>query len=124
MEKITELGLVNGQSVQIVHHEGEVYVPIKPICEILGVNYTTQAEKLKNHPAFSSSVATLRGVTGADRRQYSLTVIPLMFFFGWICNIEMNEAKEGKQKELIIAQVECNKIFYNAFFRTSPKKGI
>lgn len=121
MEKITELGLVNGQSVQIVHHEGEVYVPIKPICEILGVNYTTQMEKIQNHPIFGSSTIPLRGTVAADNKEREMIVMNLRFVFGWLFSINANNVKEEIRENLIKYQLECNRILFNAFFNT-PKK--
>ena len=50
--------------VDIIATTEEQLVPIKPICEALGVNYTTQIEKLKKHPIYGS-VVPLRGITAA-----------------------------------------------------------
>ena len=40
---------INDVNIVVVNNE-EQLIPIKPICEALGVNYTTQIEKLKFHP--------------------------------------------------------------------------
>ena len=62
---------MNGISLQVVSSDSEQLVAIKPVCEILGVNYTTQVEKLKAHPIFGS-VIPLRGTTGADGKTYQM----------------------------------------------------
>ena len=64
----TNIAIINGISVQVMADEREQLVAVKPVCEILGVNYTTQVEKLIAHPVFGP-VIPLRGTTGADRLQ-------------------------------------------------------
>lgn len=118
METVTSLGIVNGQSVQIINHDGEVYVSVKPICEILGVNYTTQLEKIQKHPIFASSVIPLRGITGADGKQYTMTVMNIRFVSGWIFSINPNNVKEEVKDKLIRYQLECNNILYDALLNT------
>ena len=71
----TNVAIVNGISLQVVADEREQLVAVKPVCEILGVNYTTQVDKLKAHPVFGS-VIPLRGTTGADGKTYQMLCIP------------------------------------------------
>ena len=59
------LAIINGISLQIVADEKEQLVAVKPVCEILGVNYTTQVEKLKEHPIFGSTIP-LRGTVAEE----------------------------------------------------------
>ena len=63
--KTINVAMINDISLQVVADEREQFVAVKPVCEILGVNYTTQVEKLKEHPIFSSTIP-LRGTVGAD----------------------------------------------------------
>ena len=72
----TNVAVINGISLQVVADEREQLVAVKPVCEILGVNYTTQVEKLKAHPVFGS-VIPLRGTTGADGKTYQMLCIPM-----------------------------------------------
>lgn len=57
----TNVAIINGITLQVVANEREQLVAVKPVCEVLGVNYTTQVEKLKAHPIFGSTVP-LRGI--------------------------------------------------------------
>lgn len=82
MKRNTIEAMVNNVSLQVVAGEREQLVAIKPVCEILGVNYSTQVEKLKAHPVFGS-VIPLRGTTGADGKTYQKLCIPLQFFPGF-----------------------------------------
>lgn len=75
------VAIINNVSLQVVADDREQLVAVKPVCEILGVNYTTQVEKLKSHPIFGS-VIPLRGTTGADGKDREMVCIPLRFFPG------------------------------------------
>lgn len=116
MATIKQLSLVNGKPVQVVYHDNNYYVPIKPICEILGVNYTSQAKKIKDHPAFSPSVIHIKGITATDGKQYSMSVIPLELFGGWVFSIHPNNVSEEIREHLIDYQKACNRVLYETFF--------
>ena len=111
----TNVAIVNGISLQVVADEREQLVAVKPVCEILGVNYTTQVEKLKAHPVFGS-VIPLRGTTGADGKTYQMLCIPLQFFPGWLFSINPDNVKEEARENLIKYQLECNKVLFDYFF--------
>ena len=109
------VAIVNGITLQVVASEREQLVAVKPVCEILGVNYTTQVEKLKAHPVFGS-VIPLRGTTGADGKTYQMLCIPLQFFPGWLFSINPDNVKEEARDNLIKYQLECNKVLFDYFF--------
>ena len=52
----------NEKIVIVIDEDGQKFVPIKPICEALGVNYTSQLEKLESDELIDS-VIPLRGTT-------------------------------------------------------------
>lgn len=61
----TNVAIINGISLQVVADEREQLVAVKPVCEILGVDYPGQFAKLKEHPIFGSVIG-LSSTTGAD----------------------------------------------------------
>lgn len=109
------ISTINNQGIVIVVDEkGEKFVPIKPICEALGVNYTTQLEKLENDELIDS-VIPLRGTTGADGKTYKMKCIPLEFVFGWLFSISSKNVKEEVKESLINYKRLCHKALYNYF---------
>ena len=113
--KTINVAVINNISLQVVADERDQLVPIKPVCEILGVNYTTQVEKLKEHPIFGS-VIPLRGTTGADGKTYQMLCLPLRFFSGWLFSINPNNVNEESRGKLIGFQLKCNDVLYDYFF--------
>jgi len=77
----TVVARINQVNIVMVEN-GEKRVAIKPICEALGVNYSTQLEKLKNDE-FLNSVVGLRGTTGADWLNPDFEFNPYPQGIGW-----------------------------------------
>lgn len=103
--------------VDIIATTEEQMVPIKPICEALGVNYTTQIEKLKNHPVYGSTIQ-LRGIVAADGKLREMSCLPLRLISGWIFSIHPDNVKEEVREHLIECQFKCNDVLYDYFFGT------
>lgn len=106
---------VNNVSLQVVAGEREQLVAVKPVCEILGVDYPGQFAKLKEHPLYSSVIG-LSSTTGADGKTYEMVCLPLRYFPSWLFSINPNNVKEGIRDNLLEYQKKCNDILYDYFF--------
>jgi len=111
---------INGVEISAIVENGETYLPIKPICQAIGVNYTTQLDKLKIHPILSS-VIPLRGTTGADGKTYEMVCIPLKFVYGWLFTINPGNVSEEARDNVMKYQLECYEVLYNHFAGVSKK---
>lgn len=67
---------VNQVNIQLVTDNKERLVPIKPICEAMGIEFEPQRRKL-NEDDFLSSVTTSGVATGSDGKQYEMVCLPL-----------------------------------------------
>lgn len=105
---------INGVNI-LASAVSEGLVPVKPICEALGVAFQSQNTKLKEHPIYSS-VVTLSLTTGADGKQYEMTCIPIEFLSGWLFSINPANVKEEAKKGLIQFQLQCNQVLFYHFF--------
>lgn len=109
------ISTINNQGIVIVIDEdGQKFVPIKPICEALGVNYSSQLEKLENDDLIDG-VIPLRGTTGRDGKQYEMKCLPLEFVFGWIFSISTKNVKEEIRESLIEYKRICHKALFDYF---------
>ena len=98
--KTTNVAIVNGISLQVVADEREQLVAVKPVCEILGVYYPKQLERLKRHPVFSQAL-TKHKATAKDGKEHIMTCISLRFLAGWLCSIDPCEVKEDKRENFM-----------------------
>lgn len=105
---------INGTEIVVVEENGNVYVPIKPICAVLGIADNKQREKILEDEILGS-VGTLRVSTGADGKQYEMFCLPLKYIYGWLFSINpKNVAPEAKE---VVSRYrrECYEALYDHF---------
>ena len=105
---------INQVEIQMVSNTKERLVPIKPICEALGIDVEPQRRKL-NEDDFLSSVATSGVATGSDGKQYEMLCLPLEFIFGWLFTINPKNVKEEAREAVSKYRIECYRALYKHF---------
>ena len=89
-------------------------VPVKPICEALGVAYERQFSKLKEDEDFSS-IITLRVMVGADGKDREMCCLPVRFVYGWLYTINPKNVKPESQQAVRAYRRQCVDALYNHF---------
>lgn len=116
-EKSTQIAVAKINNVEIVVIEnGEKRVAVKPICEILGVDFSAQLQRIKNDEILGSVVG-LSTTTGADGKQYEMQTIPFKFVFGWLFTINPKNVAPEAKEPVIRFKLECYDALYNHFTR-------
>lgn len=106
---------LNGVEILTVERDGEIYVPIKPICAALGVNYSTQLEKIQADETFSDSTVPLRGMVASDGKAREMICLPLWLCFLWLGTINPKNVAESARPAVISYRIECAKALYEHF---------
>jgi hypothetical protein len=94
--------------------EKVVYVPIRPICDFLGVAPTGQRDRIFRDPVLSEVVTNIR-VTRSQDQARSVMALPLDYVSGWLFGISANRVKEEVRERLIRYQRECHRVLAAAF---------
>ncbi len=102
---------------------GTVFVPIRPICEKLGVRWNGQYERIQREPILSEMAISIR-VTRTDidpnsRQPHTseMTCLPLEYLNGWLFGINVNRVKEAIRPKLLQYQRDCYRVLFEAFGR-------
>jgi hypothetical protein len=107
------LATVNQVSIMLMSENNQKLVPIKPICEALGIDEDAQRRKLKDDD-FLNSVTVLSTATGADGKQYEMVCLPFEFIFGWLFTINPKNVKEESREAVAKYRIECYRaLFYH-----------
>ena len=114
--KTVNIAVINEVSLQVVVDDREQLIPIKPVCDILGVNYTSQVDKLKEHPIFRSTIPQ-RGTVAADGKVRSMSCLPAKKFFGWIYTINPKNVSEEARESMMRYQEVCSDALYDFFMK-------
>lgn len=105
---------VNQVSIQLVLDNKEKLVPIKPICEALGIDEDAQRRKLQEDE-FLNSTTVLSTVVAADGKQREMVCLPLEFIFGWLFTINPKNVKEEAREAVSKYRIECYRALYKHF---------
>lgn len=111
----TTVALVNKTQITVLDQNGSPFVPIKPICDALGIYHQTQINKLKEDEFFSSVVA-LGATTGADGKTYEMLSLPLKYALLWLGSINpKNVAPEAKESVMRYKEA-CASALFDYFY--------
>ena len=101
--------------------DGGVYVPIRPICDLLGVDWSAQRQRLRRDAVLSdltmSVVVTTTDIAADSRRPRSseLLALPLDYISGFLFGINADRVKPEVRARLIQYQRECYRVLAEAF---------
>ena len=98
--------------------DGTVYVPIRPICEALGISWNGQRERILRDPILSEVgryARVIRPYLNSGREQVVLC-LPLDYLNGWLFGITVNRVKTESLKERVLRyQRDCYRVLNEAF---------
>lgn len=94
--------------------EGEKRIPIKPICELLGIDYSTQLKKIKSDDILSSTMG-LRPIVAADKKEREMATIPFKYVFGWLFTINLKNVSEEARPLVLRYKLACYDALYYHF---------
>lgn len=107
--------IINEVKFVCPQEDGQIFVPVKPLCEALGVAHQVQQDVIKKHPIWGS-VVTLRVTTGSDEKQYEMLCIPLKYAFGWLMGIDARSVKPEAYESVVRYQEAAYDALYDRFF--------
>lgn len=105
---------INGVDIVTVDRDGEIFVPIKPICDAIGIDVDAQRNKLNADDFFNSTTAIITAVA-ADDKEREMYCIRLRDVYGWLATI--NPGKVAPEAREIVTRYrrECYDVLYEHF---------
>lgn len=106
---------VNGIEIAAVRdEEHNFFVPVKPICEAIGVDPEAQRQRIMRHYILGSTAFTLK-VVAADDKEREMLCLPLEYVYGWLFTIDANLVAEANRENVKRYQLECYQALYTHF---------
>jgi hypothetical protein len=103
----------------LVTEDGTVYVPIRPICNLLGIAWTAQRLRINRDPVLSEvarpMIVTITGHAHGKLQDVETISLPLDYLNGWLFGITVSRVKSHLQETLIRYQRECYRVLADAF---------
>lgn len=86
-------------------------VPIKPICEALGIDDKAQRNRIERDEILSST-GVMTTLVAADGKEREMFCLPLEYIFGWLFSIDHERVSEDSKPLVLYYKREC----YHALF--------
>lgn len=130
---MSEKALVPVQQQTVVFYEDEItavlveingrqqiYIPLKPLCDYLGVDWDGQRQRLRRDPVLTevaqgAVVITAPSPGGRGGGPQEMLSLPLDYLNGWLFGINVNRVKDEIRERLIRYQKECYRVLAEAF---------
>ncbi len=96
--------------------DGVILVPLRPICEYLGLSWNGQRERARRNPALADALRFAR-VTRANSAGGNPNVLclPLDLLPGWLFGISADRIRPELRERVVRYQRECFRVLWNAF---------
>jgi hypothetical protein len=107
------VAVVNQQQIQIISN-GEKLVPLRPICDALGIDFSAQLQRLKRDEILGSTMVIITTV-GADKKDREMVTIPFKLVFGWLFTIDTSKVKPEAKEAVVRYKMECYVALYDHF---------
>lgn len=104
-------------AVEVIGESGEpdIYIPVRPLCEFLGLNWSAQFRRIQRDPvlvAQARSVAVTATEAGGHR---DMLCLPLEFLHGWLFGVSATRVKPAFREAVIRYQREVYRVLWRAF---------
>jgi hypothetical protein len=105
----------HGQVLQIVDGSGRPYVPVKPICINLGIDWEAQRQRIMRDEVLSEGACMIKVPSkGGDQEMLCL---PLEYLNGWLFGIDEKRVAPEIKAGLITYKREAYGALYNYFVK-------
>lgn len=114
-----EVTFYDDELIAVQTGDGNVYVPIRPICDLLGVDSAAQRRRIERDPVLAETAVTCDVVTasqGQPAQRRAMLCLPLDFISGFLFGINASRVKPEIKARLIRYQKECYKVLSEAFY--------
>ncbi|MBE2220380.1 MAG: ORF6C domain-containing protein [Anaerolineae bacterium] len=97
--------------------DGSVFIPVRPICDLLGVDWSAQRRRINRDPVLSEEIKSVVIAVADSYRTINREVLslPLDYISGFLFGIDANRVKPELRERLIRYQRECYKVLAEAF---------
>ena len=113
------------EEITILTKDEEILVPLKQLCNNLGVSWKGQHRRIKEDPVLRS-VVSVAETTAIDGKSYDTLTLPLKYLNGFLFTISDKRLKsEETKKKLALYKTECYDVlfkYFNQGFALNVKK--
>ncbi|OCH05871.1 hypothetical protein A6D98_06180 [Aliivibrio fischeri] len=99
----------HGANLLLVEHQNQPYVPMKMIVEGMGLDWRSQARKLRSN---KERWGVVMMTTPSVDENNAIACLPLRKLFGWLNSLQAKRVREDIREKVIQYQNECDDVLY------------
>ncbi|MAU01667.1 MAG: hypothetical protein CL608_31400 [Anaerolineaceae bacterium] len=104
--------------------DGSIFIPVRPLCERLGVDWSAQRQRLTRDIVLSEVlqgvvITTTPSEEGRGGGPQEMLCLPLEFINGWLFGINASRVNPEVRERLLTYQRQCYKVLADAFQGTA-----
>jgi hypothetical protein len=107
------VAIVNKISILMIE-DGEKLIPIRPICQALGIDEKGQRTKIKEDEILGST-GVLSTSVGMDGKEREMFCIPFKYVFGWLFTINPKNVKPEAKEAVTKYRMQCYDVLFKHF---------
>ncbi|WP_421218744.1 phage antirepressor N-terminal domain-containing protein [Aeromonas jandaei] len=100
----------HGDSLYLVEHQGDPYVPMKPVVEGMGISWQGQHAKLTTK--FNTCIKEILMQLPGDTQNRAVTCLPLRKLPAWLYSIQPGKVSPEIREKVVAYQEECDEVLW------------
>lgn len=112
------MNLININNVEIIFPQdenGTYFVPVKPICEVLGIDSGTQIKVINGDPLLFAHKHLIKCFS-RDMKRYKMVCLPISHALTWILGIDSRNVNQAAKESLLKHQKELYRYINEKLF--------
>ena len=112
-----EVGFYGDEIIAVRTADGAIHVPVRPICDLLGVDWSAQRRRITRDTVLSEEMRSVAvTATEGDRLvTRDMQCLPLDYISGFLFGINADRVKPELKDRVVRYQRECYKVLAEAF---------
>jgi len=98
-----------------VKGQRQVYVPLRPLCEFLGLSWSSQLQKVKQDEVLVDAMSSVLFSNTEVGQRYTVVCLALEFLPGWLFGITTSRVRADLQAKITRYRRECYRVLWQAF---------
>jgi hypothetical protein len=94
--------------------DSSIFIPVKPICDLLGVDWGGQYRRIQRDPVLAEEIQRI-DVTSTRRGTQPMVCLPLDYISGFLFGLNADRVKPELRERVLRYQRECYKVLAEAF---------
>ncbi len=96
--------------------DAQIYVPVRLLCDNLGMSWAGQRERIYRNPVLAQAAAVVRVTRStATGGVPDMLCLPLDMIPGWLFGISADRVRPELREKIVRYQRECFRVLWNAF---------